>query len=291
MTAIGFIGIGVMGKSMAGHLLAAGHDVHVYTRTKEKALDLVGKGAVWEESPAHVAKKATVVMTMVGYPHDVEEVYMGEEGLFAHAIEGTIFIDFTTSTPSLAKTLYEEAKIHSMHTLDAPVSGGDIGARDARLAIMVGGDEEVYEKCVPLLQLLGTNVIYQGAAGAGQHTKMCNQIAIASNMLGVCEALAYAKGAGLDEEKVLQSISTGAAGSWSLSNLAPRMLQDDFDPGFYIKHFVKDMGIARSEAEGMGVSAPGLDLAYKLYELLIEKGEENSGTQALYKYYTNKLEG
>jgi 3-hydroxyisobutyrate dehydrogenase len=291
MKKIGFIGLGVMGKSMAGHLLNAGYDIHVYTRTKEKALDLLEKGAVWEESPKEVAKKATVVMTMVGYPKDVEEVYMGEDGLFHHAKEKTVFIDFTTSTPMLAKRLYEEATNRHMHTLDAPVSGGDIGAREARLAIMVGGDEEIYTKCLPLLQHLGTNVMYQGSAGAGQHTKMCNQIAIASNMLGVCEALAYAKNAGLDEEKVLQSISTGAAGSWSLANLAPRMLKEDFEPGFFVKHFVKDMGIAKSEAQEMGIHTPGLQLAYELYELLVNKGEENSGTQALYKYYTNKLEG
>ncbi|GAA3322579.1 NAD(P)-dependent oxidoreductase [Ectobacillus funiculus] len=235
---IGFIGTGVMGKSMVRHLLKAGYPVHVYNRTKAKTDELVQEGAVWEESPAAIAKKADVVMTMVGYPHDVESTYLGDEGMMQSAKPGTIFLlIFTTSTPTLAKRIYDEAKVRGMHTLDAPVSGGDVGAREARLAIMVGGEQEVYEACLPVLKLLGTNIILQGGAGSGQHTKMCNQIAIASNMIGVCEAIAYAKQAGLAPERVLESISTGAAGSWSLSNLAPRMIQGNFEPGFYIKHF------------------------------------------------------
>ena len=282
---IGFVGIGVMGKSMVRHLLKAGYTVYVYNRTKEKAADLIEEGAHWCDSPKEMARTVDVVMTMVGYPHDVEEVYFGANGILTHAKEGTITIDFTTSTPTLAKRIYEEGKSKGIYVLDAPVSGGDVGAKEGRLAIMIGGDEEVYKACLPLFELLGKNIMLQGKAGSGQHTKMCNQIAIASNMLGVCEALAYAKKAGLHPEKVLQSISTGAAGSWSLSNLAPRMLQGDFEPGFYVKHFIKDMNIALAEAEELGLSAPGLTLARELYEQLMQDGEENSGTQALYKQY------
>ncbi|SFI55699.1 MULTISPECIES: NAD(P)-dependent oxidoreductase [unclassified Bacillus (in: firmicutes)] len=284
-TSIGFVGTGVMGKSMVRHLLKAGYMVYVYNRTKEKTADLIEEGAHWCDSPKEIAKTVDVVMTMVGYPHDVEEVYLGANGILTHAKQGTITIDFTTSTPTLAKRIYEEGKSKGIYVLDAPVSGGDIGAKEGRLAIMIGGDEEVYKACLLLFELLGKNIMLQGKAGSGQHTKMCNQIAIASNMLGVCEALAYAKKAGLDPEKVLQSISTGAAGSWSLSNLAPRMLQGDFEPGFYVKHFMKDMNIALEEAEELGLSAPGLTLARKLYEQLMQDGEENSGTQALYKQY------
>ncbi|RDU38394.1 NAD(P)-dependent oxidoreductase [Neobacillus piezotolerans] len=283
--AIAFIGTGVMGKSMAGHLLNAGCNLTVYTRTKEKAGSLLEKGAKWAGTPGEAVRNAKVVFTMVGYPADVEEVYVGKDGLFENAEEGTYFVDMTTSTPTLAKQLYKEAKKRGMHALDAPVSGGDIGAREARLAIMVGGDKSAFEDVRPLLEKLGTNIVYQGEAGAGQHTKMCNQIAIASNMIGVAEAMVYAKKAGLDPENVLKSISTGAAGSWSLSNLAPRMLKGDFAPGFYIKHFIKDMGIALEEAERMGMEAPGLTLAKSLYDELAGKGEENSGTQALYKYW------
>jgi 3-hydroxyisobutyrate dehydrogenase len=285
ITTIGFIGTGVMGKSMVRHLLKGGYTVHVYNRTKEKAEELLQEGALWENTPKDIAEKADVVMTMVGYPSDVEEVYFGEEGMLAHAKEGTIFIDFTTSTPTLAKRIYKETKERNMHALDAPVSGGDVGAKEARLAIMVGGDEDIFKECLPLFHLLGTNIILQGPAGSGQHTKMCNQIAIASNMIGVCEAIAYAKKAGLNPERVLESISTGAAGSWSLSNLAPRMINDNFEPGFYIKHFIKDMKIALEEAELMNLQVPGLSLAKDMYEELAAQGEENSGTQALYKRY------
>lgn len=284
-TTIGFIGIGVMGKSMVCHLLQAGYTVYVYTRTKEKANSVIEEGAKWCEAPKEVAKKANIIMTMVGYPHDVEEIYFGEDGLLHVAKEGSVVIDFTTSTPTLAKRIYEEGKKNGIHTLDAPVSGGDVGAKEGRLTIMVGGDEEVYNACLPLFELLGGNIILQGAAGSGQHTKMCNQITIASNMLGVCEAVAYAKKAGLDPEKVLQSISAGAAGSWSLSNLAPRMLKEDFAPGFYVKHFIKDMKIALEEAERLQLPVPGLTLAKRLYDELAAEGEENSGTQALYKQY------
>ncbi|MFT4415214.1 NAD(P)-dependent oxidoreductase [Fredinandcohnia humi] len=286
-TVVGFIGTGVMGKSMAAHILANGYKVIVYTRTKEKAKELVQLGAEWKNTVMDLAHEANVVITMVGYPHDVEEVYMGKDGLLENAKIGTYFIDMTTSIPSLAVKIYEAAKEKGMYSLDAPVSGGDVGAREARLAIMVGGDEDVFETCKPLLEIMGKNIVYQGPAGSGQHTKMCNQIAIASNMIGVSEAMVYAKKSGLDPERVLKSISTGAAGSWSLSNLAPRMITGNFEPGFFIKHFIKDMGIAIEEAKAMGMETPGLELAKKMYDELAEKGEENSGTQALYKLLDN----
>lgn len=284
-TVIGFIGTGVMGKSMAGHLLKAGFPIVVYTRTKEKAIELLEKGAEWVSSPKEMAQKANVIITIVGYPYDVEEVYLGENGLVPNGKEHTYLIDMTTSTPSLAIKIFEEAKKKGIHAIDAPVSGGDIGAKEARLSIMVGGTKEDFDAVYPIFQVLGTNIIYQGKSGAGQHTKMCNQIAIASNMIGVCEAIAYAEKAGLDPEKVLKSISSGAAGSWSLSNLGPRMVKGDFDPGFYIKHMIKDMDIALGEAKTMGMDTPGLALSRKLYGELADQGEENNGTQALYKYY------
>lgn len=285
MKTIGFIGLGVMGKSMARHLLKAGYPLLAYTRTKEKAEDLLQEGAVWKETVADLAREADVVMTMVGDPHDVEQVYFGEGGILENARPGTYVIDMTTSTPTLAQSIYEAAKQKGIHALDAPVSGGDIGAREGTLTIMVGGDEDVFLACKPILERLGTNIVRQGGAGAGQHTKMCNQIAISTNMIGVCEAMAYAKRAGLDPFKVLESIAKGAAGSWSLSNLAPRMLSGDFAPGFYVKHFIKDMKIALEEAERMNLPLPGLALAKQLYEELAQAGEENSGTQALYKRY------
>lgn len=284
-TVIGFIGIGVMGKSMAGHLQKAGFPLVVYTRTKEKAADLLNQGAEWANSPKEVAQKANVVFTIVGYPYDVEETYLGENGLIANGKQGSYFIDMTTSSPSLAVKIYTEAKNHQIHAIDAPVSGGDIGARDAKLSIMVGGEEEAFNEVLPLLEKLGTNIVYQGKAGSGQHTKMANQIVIASNMIGVTEAIIYAEKAGLNPDTVLRSISSGAAGSWSLSNLVPRMLKGDFEPGFYIKHFIKDMTIALNEAEQMGMEAPGLALSKSIYDQLAEKGEENSGTQAIYKYW------
>ncbi|MDV7763066.1 MULTISPECIES: NAD(P)-dependent oxidoreductase [Peribacillus] len=282
---IGFIGLGVMGKSMAVNLLKAGFEVFVYTRTKEKASELLSQGAKWASSPKEIAQLANVIISMVGYPSDVEEIYFGENGLIENGKKGTHLIDMTTSTPSLAMRISEEAKKRGMQSLDAPVSGGDIGARDAKLTIMVGGDSEAFEAVRPIFDIIGSNVVHQGPAGSGQHTKMCNQIAIASNMIGVTEAISYAKKAGLDPDRVLRSISSGSAGSWSLSNLVPRMVKGDFEPGFYIKHFIKDMKIALDEAERMGMEAPGLSLSKSLYEGLAEAGEENSGTQALYKHY------
>ncbi|WP_235615581.1 NAD(P)-dependent oxidoreductase [Brevibacillus reuszeri] len=289
-TVIGFVGTGVMGKSMASHFLNAGYQVLVYTRTKEKAEDLLARGAVWKERISDLAASSNVIITMVGYPSDVEEVYLGAEGIVSHAKPGTFLLDMTTSKPSLAKKIYEEAKNKSLYSLDAPVSGGDVGAREARLTIMVGGDQEAFDSVEPLLQIMGKNVVLQGGPGAGQHTKMCNQICIATNMIGVCEAIAYAKKAGLDPTRVLTSIEAGAAGSWSLSNLAPRMIAGNYAPGFYIKHFIKDMGIALEAAKEMGLLTPGLELSKSLYEELADKGEQDSGTQALIKWFEGTLE-
>lgn len=282
---VGFIGIGVMGKSMATHLLRAGYQVLIYTRTKSKAEELIQQGAIWKDTVAELSAASDVIITMVGYPKDVEETYLGEKGILQHARPGTYVVDMTTSKPTLAKKIYQAAKEKGIFSLDAPVSGGDIGAKEARLTIMVGGDSDVFEAMLPFLEAMGKNIILQGQAGAGQHTKMSNQIAIASNMMGVCEAVAYAGKAGLDPSKVLKSIEAGAAGSWSLSNLAPRMIAGNFEPGFYIKHFIKDMNIALEAAEEMGLLTPGLKLAKSLYEELADKGEAESGTQALFKLY------
>ncbi len=283
---IAFIGIGVMGKSMASHLMEKGHTLHIYNRTKSKAEELIGRGANWHDTPAGAAAKAEVVFTIVGFPKDVEEVYLGEQGILKAVAAGTILVDMTTSDPALAVRIAEAAAAKDCLTLDAPVSGGDTGAKNATLSIMVGGDRTAFDKVLPLFEIMGKNIVYQGAAGSGQHTKMCNQIAIAAGMLGVCEAVAYAEKAGLDPDTVLKSIESGAAGSWSLSNLAPRMIKGNFDPGFYVKHFIKDMGIAQDSAEAMDFDAPGLKLALERYRELAAKGGENYGTQALYKLYT-----
>ncbi|WP_267916902.1 NAD(P)-dependent oxidoreductase [Lederbergia citrisecunda] len=282
---IGFIGIGVMGKSMANHLLSEGFKLFVYSRTKEKAEDLLANGAKWKDTPKEIAENADIIITMVGYPYDVEVIYFGENGLFAGTNKGAVLIDMTTSTPTLAKKINDEGKKVGVHTLDAPVSGGDIGAKNGTLSIMVGGDLKIFDEMMPIFNILGGNIVYQGEAGAGQHTKMCNQIAIASNMIGVSEAIVYARKAGLNPETVLKSISSGAAGSWSLSNLIPRVLKEDYSPGFFIKHFIKDMGIALEEAEKMNLRLPGLELAKKMYDSLADQGEENNGTQALIKYW------
>jgi 3-hydroxyisobutyrate dehydrogenase len=285
---IGFIGTGVMGKSMAYHLLEAGYKVLVYNRTPSRTKELVEKGAILKDTIAELSIESDVIITMVGYPRDVEQIYLEEQGILDHAKEGTYLIDMTTSSPILAQEISEEAQKKGLHSLDAPVSGGDIGAREANLTIMVGGEEEDFKIVYPILKLMGSNIVLQGKAGAGQHTKMCNQIAIASNMIGVCEAMVYAEEAGLDPETVLKSIEAGAAGSWSLSNLAPRMINGDFNPGFYIKHFIKDMKIALECAKEMDLDTPGLKLAKSLYEELENKSEENSGTQALFKLLGKK---
>lgn len=285
MTNIAFIGTGVMGQGMIKNFLKAGHTVHLYTRTKERALPLVELGATWYDTAQAAAEQGDVIFTVVGYPKDVEEVYFGDHGIFKAAQQGKIVVDMTTSQPALAKKIADAAQAFGMEALDAPVSGGDIGAQNGTLSIMVGGSKQAFEKVTPLFEVIGQNIVLQGEAGAGQHTKMCNQIAIATNMIGVCEALAYGKKAGLDMERVLQSIATGAAGSWSLSNLAPRMLQGDKEPGFYIMHMIKDMGIALDEAARMELKLPGLAMAKAMYDELSAKGYDQNGTQALIDYY------
>lgn len=284
-TTIGFIGTGVMGKSMAMNLQNAGFQVNVFTRTKEKAKELLDNGVNWVDSIAELAENVDVIVTMVGYPKDVESIYFGKNGILENARPGSYVIDMTTSRPALAKEVYEKASEKNIIALDAPVSGGDVGAKNGTLAIMVGGDQQAFDYLSPVFDQLGGNIILQGPAGAGQHTKLANQITIASNMIGVCEAIMYAKKAGLDPVRVLDSITTGAAGSWSLSNLAPRMIKEDFAPGFYVKHFIKDMTIALESARDLGLSTPGLSLSLKLYNELAEKGENDSGTQALIKYF------
>lgn len=284
-TTVGFIGLGVMGKSMARNIMQGGYPMHVYTRTREKAEDLLAEGAVWEGSVAALAAKCDVVFTIVGFPPDVEEVYLGEQGILAHMRPGGYAVDMTTSSPKLAVSIAEEAAARNIQALDAPVSGGDIGAREARLSIMVGGPRETFEAVLPLFKLMGTNIVLQGGAGSGQHTKMCNQIIIASNMMGICESLAYAVKSGLDPQTVLQSIESGAAGSWGLSNLGPRIIQGDYSPGFYVKHFIKDMTIAIESADAMGLELPGLKLARQLYQKLAAQGGDDDGTQALFKLY------
>jgi 3-hydroxyisobutyrate dehydrogenase len=282
---LGFIGIGVMGESMVRNLIKAGYRTIISTRTKRKAEALIQEGAEWYDEVKDVAAKADVIITMVGYPKDVEEVYIGENGLLEHARAHSILIDMTTSSPALAEEIYQHALSKQLYALDAPVSGGDVGAKEGKLSIMVGGELEVFEKVQPIFEVMGQNIVLQGPAGAGQHTKMCNQIAIASNMIGVSEAIVYAEKAGLNPTTVLESIEFGAAGSWSLSNLAPRMISNRFEPGFYVKHFIKDMTIALESAKQMGMLTPGLELSKKLYEDLAKRGEEDSGTQALVKLF------
>lgn len=282
---IAFVGIGVMGKSVVRHLLHANYPVTVYTRTKSKTEDLLAQGATWANTAREATEQADIIFTMVGYPQDVEHVYFGEEGIFEGGKAGQIIIDMTTSSPELAKRIAAHAETLQMSSIDAPVSGGDVGAQNGVLSIMCGGRKETFDAISPILEVFGKDIVYQGEAGAGQHTKMANQIAIATNMIGVCEAIVYAEKAGLDPNIVLSSISSGAAGSWSLSNLAPRMLKGDFAPGFYVKHFLKDMDIALAEAEEVKLDLPGLALAREMYHRLIEEGYGDQGTQVLYKSY------
>ena len=284
---IGFIGLGVMGRSMAKHILDAGYKMSVFTRTKSSADAIVAAGASWCDSPAQVAALSDVLITIVGYPHDVEAIYLGDGGIVTAAKDQAILIDMTTSSPELAQRIAAAAVKRGCAALDAPVSGGDVGAQEARLSIMVGGDADTFAACLPLLEVMGKNIVHQGPAGAGQHCKMANQIAIAAGMLGVCEAMAYAKKAGLDQETVLSSIGGGAAASWSLNNLGPRMIAGNFDPGFFVKHFIKDMGIAADSAKALNLDAQGLFLALKRYQDLAEQGHHNDGTQALYKLYSD----
>lgn len=284
---VGFIGLGIMGRSMAGHILDGGHELHVYNRTRSKAEELVARGAIWHDTAGDVATACDVVITIVGYPKDVEETYLGAGGLVERAKAGTILIDMTTSSPTLAGEIAARAAKKGVSVLDAPVSGGDVGARAAKLSIMVGGTEEAFTAALPLFQLMGENIVRQGGPGAGQHTKMCNQIAIAATMLAVSESLAYAKASGLDAKRVLSSIGTGAASSFLLNNLGPKMLNDDYAPGFYVHHFIKDMSIAIAEAERMKLDLPALALAKQLYEKLAAGGFGEEGTQAIFRVYGN----
>ena len=272
-----------MGKSMCVHILKAGYNISVYNRTKEKAKELIDMGAIWCSNPKEVAEKSDIVFTIVGFPHDVEEVYLGENGVLKAIKKGSIIVDMTTSEPSLAQRVYEEAKKIGVSSIDAPVSGGDVGAKNGTLAIMAGGDKETYEKVFPFFELMGKNIAYMGKAGAGQHTKMSNQILIASTMIGVVESLLYAYKAGNDLGEVINVIGKGAAGCWSINNLGPRIVKGNFDPGFFIKHFIKDMGIALKEAKKLNLSLPGLALAYQFYISATALGLENLGTQGLYK--------
>lgn len=287
MDKIGFIGLGVMGQPMAMHLLKKYKELYVYTRTKAKAEPLIERGATWCETVADLANQCDLIITIVGLVEDVQDTYIGKNGLINSCNPHTILIDMTTSSPTLAKDIYEKAKAKKIEVLDAPVSGGDIGAQKGTLSIMVGGDKDTYEKCEDILYTLGSDVVYQGAAGSGQHTKAVNQIVVAGNMIGMIEALVYAKHANLDPNTVLKSISKGAAGSWQLDNNAPKVINKNYDPGFFIKHFIKDMHIAQNEARNVAVDLPGLDLIESLYSSLLENGYGNLGTQALIKYYEN----
>jgi 3-hydroxyisobutyrate dehydrogenase len=283
MERIGWIGTGVMGKSMCMHILKKGYAVSVYNLTKAKADDLCRLGAVWFDSPGDVAAHSDIVFSMVGEPPDVAQVILGKGGVLEHIRPGAVIVDMTTSEPSLAQRIYAEATRKSVSSLDAPVSGGDIGAREGTLAIMVGGDEAAFRRVLPVFELMGKNIARMGASGMGQHTKMSNQIVIASTMVGVVEALLYAHRAGLDLSNVIDVIGKGAASSWALNQLGPRIVKGDFAPGFYIRHFVKDMGIALLEARRMKLSLPGLALANQFYTAAMAEGLETDGTQALYK--------
>lgn len=280
-TRVGWIGAGVMGRSMCGHLLKVGYAVTVHNRTREKTRPLVDAGAKWADSPRAVAEASDVVFTIVGHPRDVWNVVLGDDGALAGCKTGNILIDMTTSQPALAEEIARRAAERKVSSIDAPVSGGDTGARNATLSIMVGGEEQAVEKVEPLLKLLGKTIVRQGGPGAGQHTKMVNQTLIATNMIGVCEALLYGHRAGLDLNTVLQSVASGAAGSWSLSNLGPRIIANNFDPGFFVEHFIKDLGIVLDEAERLNLALPGVALARQLYLALAAQGHARDGTQAL----------
>jgi 3-hydroxyisobutyrate dehydrogenase len=280
---IGWVGIGVMGRSMCGHLLRAGHAVSLTTRTREKAADLLAAGAAWCATPREVAAASDTVFTMVGFPAEVEQVYLGPDGILAGARPGSVICDMSTSEPSLAVRIHALAQEKSVAALDAPVSGGDVGAREAKLAIMAGGGQEAFARTLPLFQKMGETIALMGGPGAGQHTKMANQIAIAGTMIGTVEALLYTRAAGLGLDAMMDIVGKGAAASWSLNNLGRRIAKGDFNPGFFIKHFVKDMGIALQEARRMRLALPGLALVNQFYVAAQAQGLENLGTQGLYK--------
>ena len=288
MKKIGFIGTGVMGASIVKHLLSAGYEVHVYNRTKSKTDELVELGAIWKDAPRDIAQASELIFTMVGFPEDVEEVYYSENGIFNGVQSGSILIDLTTSQPSLAEKIYETAKEKGTFSLDAPVSGGDLGARNGTLTTMVGGDEEAFETMKPIFMTFSGTLELQGPAGSGQHTKMANQIMIAGTMTGLTELLVYAKAAGLNLEKVLKTVGGGSAANWSLQNYGPRILKEDYSAGFFVKHFIKDLGIALNEAEKLGVNLPSTLNAKKLYDQLEDAGNGDDGTQALIKLWWEK---
>ena len=287
---LAWIGTGVMGSAMLIHLKNAGHDVSAYNRTFEKMLPLEEQGVHICKSIASCVKDADVVFTMVGYPKDVEDIYTCKDGIFEHIKKGCILVDMTTSSPALAQSLYETAKAYHAYMLDAPVSGGDNGAKNATLSIMVGGDKEIFEQVYPLFTILGTSIHYMGTAGCGQHTKACNQIAVAGAVAAMSEAIVYARKQQLPVEKVLAAISKGAAGSWQLEHTAPRVLANDFQPGFYIKHFIKDMNIIKAEMNAKETELMMLNAVCEMYQTLAENGEEDLGTQALIHYYDNNGE-
>jgi len=280
-TRVGWIGTGVMGLSMCGHIMEGGYGTTVFNRTKQKALPLIEKGAVWADSPGETTEKSDVVFTMLGFPEDVREVYFGKAGILEAVRPGVILVDMTTTDPSLAVEICQAAGQRGAFAVDAPVTGGDVGARNATLSIMIGGDRGVVEAVRPVLETMGKNLVHQGPPGSGQHAKMCNQIVIAGTMIGVCESLLYGFKAGLDLAAMLSSIRGGAAGCWSLDVLAPRVLRRDFAPGFFVEHFIKDMGIALKESARMGLSLPGLALVHQLYLAVRAQGHGKSGTQAL----------
>jgi len=280
-TRVGWIGTGVMGASMCGHLIEAGYRTTVFSRTRSKAEPLLARGATWADTPRQVAEQADVIFSIVGFPTDVREVILGDTGALAGCASGAVLADMTTSQPSLAIEIAEAATAKNVVSIDAPVSGGDVGAKNGTLSIMIGGDRETVDALAPLWEIMGSTWVCQGPAGAGQHTKMVNQTLIGGNMVGVCEALLYAYRSGLDLESVMKSVSTGAAGSWSLTNLGPRIIASNFDPGFFVEHFIKDMGIALEEAKQMNLKLPGLELAEQLYQKLAAGGHARKGTHAL----------
>ena len=280
-TRIGWIGTGVMGASMCGHLIDAGFQTTVFSRTKSRADALVSKGAQWAESPQAVAENSEIIFSIVGFPADVREVVLGDTGALSGATSGNILVDMTTSQPSLAREIHTAAAAKGVSAVDAPVSGGDVGAKAGTLSIMIGGDEDIVQALQPCWDAMGKTIVYQGAAGSGQDTKMVNQILIATGMIGVCEALLYGWRAGLDLETVLKSVGSGAAGSWSLNNLGPRIIQNNFDPGFFVERFIKDMGIALEECHRLGLSLPGLAMGHQLYQAVKAQGHGREGTHAL----------
>jgi len=281
-TRIGWIGTGIMGGPMCGHVLSGGYRTSIYNRTKSKAEELINKGAVWRTSPEEVAKNSDIIFTILGYPEDVREVYFGKEGIFTSLKSGTVLVDMTTTEPSLSIEIYNKAKDRGVYAVDAPVSGGDIGAHNAKLSIMVGGDEEIVSSIIPLLRLMGHQIVYEGGPGAGQHTKVCNQITVGGVMTGICEALLYSYKAGLDPDTMIKTVCAGAASTWLMENLGPKIIDNDFKPGFFVEHFIKDLGIAIAECKRMNLDLPGLKLSMELYEKTRDLGFGKLGTQALF---------